>query len=481
MVRAHPTVPQNVRKNAKKMNKEKQIKATLPSGFKDRSGDELALKKKLLDIIEKNFIRFGFSQLETSPMELSSVIGNSLAEDDENPMADIFTFDDSGADISLRYDLSQGCIRYYSQNYLELPNPYKRYQMGIVYRREKPGNGRFKSFGQCDVDIIGKFDIKQANAELCNVIASTFIECGLKKSEFVINVSNRKIVQGLMNELKIVDEKQKQKVLRAIDKLDKEGFGFQGVNELLRTERRDSSGAITKGANLSDEQASKIIDFLKVKDLSELKKNMMNPLSQEGIRELEDLFEVLKYSKYADLVKFDSSRIRGLDIYSGWILETNLKFDVKNPKGKVIAPGSPCSGGEYLVTKFKGDPFLGTGISIGIDRLVFCLMQKKGIDSKELKPALVCIMDPKFLEKYYEILNTLRDNDINSEIFLESNKKISKQLDYASRRGLSVAIICGENEFKDNTVTLKNLQGIKGENQITIPRENLINEIKKYI
>ena len=95
------------------MNKEKQIKATLPSGFKDRSGDELALKKKLLDIIEKNFIKFGFSPLETSPMELSSVIGNSLSEDDDNPMADIFTFDDSGTDISLRYDLSQGCIRYY--------------------------------------------------------------------------------------------------------------------------------------------------------------------------------------------------------------------------------------------------------------------------------------------------------------------------------------------------------------------------------
>ena len=175
------------------MNKEKQIKATLPSGFKDRSGDELALKKKLLNIIEKNFIKFGFSPLETSPMELSSVIGNSLAEDDENPMADIFTFDDSGTDLSLRYDLSQGCIRYYSQNYLELPNPYKRYQMGIVYRREKPGNGRFKSFGQCDVDIIGKFDVKQANAELCNIIASAFIECGLKKSEFVMNIRNRKI------------------------------------------------------------------------------------------------------------------------------------------------------------------------------------------------------------------------------------------------------------------------------------------------
>jgi len=464
------------------MNKEKQIKATLPSGFKDRSGDELALKKKLSDIIEKNFIKFGFSPLETSPMELSSVIGNSLAEDDENPMADIFTFDDAGTDISLRYDLSQGCIRYYSQNYLELPNPYKRYQIGeTVFRREKPGNSRFKSFGQCDVGIIGKFDVKQANAELCNIIASTFIECGLKKSEFVINISNRKIVQGLMDELKIVDEKQKQKVLRAIDKLDKEGFGFKGVEELLKTERKDSSGAITRGANLSDEQASKIINFLKVKDLSELKKNINNSLTQEGIKELEELFEVLKYSEYADQVKFDPSRIRGLDIYSGWIVETNLKFEIKNPKGKVIDPGSCCSGGEYLVTKFKGDPFLGTGISIGIDRLVFCLMQKEGIEAKEQKPALVCIMEPKYIDKYYEILNTLRKNNINSEIFLDSKKKLSKQLDYANRRGLSVAIICGENEFNDNTVTIKNLKGVKGENNQTIPKADLINEIKKLI
>ena len=464
-----------------KMSKEKQIKATLPGGFKDRSGDELALKNKLLNIIEKNFIKYGFSPLETSPMELSSVIGNSLAEDDENPMADIFTFDDSGTDISLRYDLSQGCIRYYSQNYLSLPNPYKRYQIDTVYRREKPGNGRYKSFGQCDVDIIGKFDLKQANAELCNVISSTFIDCGLDKSDFVINVSNRKIVQGLMDDLKIKDQKQKQKVLRAIDKLDKEGFGFKGVEELLKRERKDSSGAITKGADLSDEQASKIIEFLKVKDLKELKKNINNPLTQEGIKELEELFEVLKYTEYSDQVKFDSSRIRGLDIYSGWIVETNLKFDVKNAKGKIIDPGSPCSGGEYLVTKFKGDPFLGTGISIGIDRLVFCLSQKKEIEAEEQKPVLICVMNPKYLDKYYEILNTLRKNNISSEIFLESKKKLTKQLEYCNRRGLSVAIICGENEFNENTVTIKNLKGVKGENNQTIPKEKLIDEIRKLI
>ena len=109
------------------------------------------------------------------------------------------------------------------------------------------------------------------------------------------------------------------------------------------------------------------------------------------------------------------------------------------------------------------------------------MLQLDGIKIDEKKPVIVCVMDKKYLKNYYKILKILRDNNINSEIFLESNKKLSKQLDYASRRGLSAAIICAENEFKDNTITLKNLQGVKGENQITIPRENLINEVKKYI
>ena len=463
------------------MKEEKKLISSLPNGFQDSWGNTLFLKKKLLKIIEQSFIKFGFSPLETSPMEYSSVIGNSLAEDEENPMADIFTFDDDGTDISLRYDLSVPLARFYSQNYLNLPNPYKRFQIGTVFRREKPGNGRYKSFDQCDCDIIGKFDIRQANSELINVIASTLISCGLKKSEFVISVSNRKIVQGLMDQLKIVDEKQKKKVLRAIDKLDKPGFGLKGVEELLKKERRDASGAVTKGANLTDDQAKEIVDFLKIKDLKELSKKTDNSLTKEGIKELEDLFEILKLGDFADLVKFDPSKIRGLDIYTGFIVETNLNFEVKNSKGKVVDPGSICSGGEYLVTKFKGDPFLGTGISIGISRLVWCLSQKMQIEIDEQKPVLVCIMDEKYLDKYYELLNILRNNGINSEIFLESNKKLSKQLDYANRRDLNLAIICGENEFKENKITLKNLKGEKGTNQVSIPKENLINEIKKLI
>tara|TARA_Y100001970_G_C14248757_1_gene870224 strand:- start:3995 stop:5389 length:1395 start_codon:yes stop_codon:yes gene_type:complete len=463
------------------MTDKKKLIPSLPNGFQDSWGNTLILKKRLLKIIEENFIKFGFSPLETSPMEYSSLIGNSLAEDETNPMADIFTFNDNGIDISLRYDLSVPLARFYSQNYLNLPNPYKRFQIGTVFRREKPGNGRYKSFDQCDCDIIGKFDIRQANSELINLIGSTLTSCGLKKSDFKINVSNRKIVQGLMEELKIVDEKQKKKVLRAIDKLDKPGFGIKGVEELLKKERRDSSGAVTKGANLKDNQAQQIIDFLKIRDLKDISKKFDNPLIKEGIKELEDLFKILNYGDFADLVKFDPSKIRGLDIYTGFIVETNLNFEVKNSKGKIIDPGSICSGGEYLVTKYKGEPFLGTGISIGISRLVWCLLQKIKDEIEEQKPVLVCIMDEKYLDKYYELLNILRKNGINSEIFLESSKKLSKQLEYANRRGLNLTLICGENEFKENQITLKNLQGSKGKNQITIPKENLINEIKKLI
>ena len=366
------------------MEKEKKLTPGLPKGFQNRWGESLFLKKELLRIIEKNFIKFGYSPLETSPMQLSSIIGNTLSEDEENPMSDIYTYSDDGTNVSLRYDLSQGFLNFYKQNYMNLPNPIKRYEIGTVFRREKPGSNRYKSFDQCDVDVIGNFDAKQANADLCSIIGSIFTEF-LKKSEFIINVSNRKIVQGLMDQLKIVDQKQKQKVLRAIDKLDKPGFGLKGVEDLLKKERRDNSGAITKGADLNDEQSTKIIEFLKIKDIKQLKRKIDNPITNEGIKDIEELFEVLSYGKYADQVKFNSSIVRGMDMYTGCVIETNLKFEVKNSKGKVIDPGAVCSGGEYLISKFKGDPFRGTGISVGIDRLVFCLSQRNNIKYEESK------------------------------------------------------------------------------------------------
>jgi histidyl-tRNA synthetase len=465
------------------MNKENKLIPGLPIGFEDRWNKKLALKKKLINIIENNFIKFGFEPLETPSFEISENIGSFLADDDDNSMSDVFSFKDGEKNITLRYDLSSPLARFVAQNNQELALPYKRYAIQNVFRNEKAGNARYREFTQADCDIVGNVNPAQANAELCNLIASTLLSCGLKKDQFTINISNRKIVQGLIEDLKISREKQ-VKVMRAIDKLDKPGFGLRGVEDLLKKERVDASGAVTKGADLTNDETSEIINFLKVKNLKELKENLKNPLSQEGIKELQDLLEVANYGDYLGQIKTNFTIVRGLAYYDGFCVETNLNFRATNNKGKEVDVGSLASGGQYnkLISRFKGVDIPGTGISIGVDRLLFVMMQLDQIKVDEKKPVIVCVMDEKYLKNYYEILKVLRNNNINSEIFLDCKKNLGKQLTYANKKQCPVAIICGENEFKDNTITLKNLLGVKGENnQVTFPKENLIDEIKKFI
>ena len=154
------------------------------------------------------------------------------------------------------------------------------------------------------------------------------------------------------------------------------------------------------------------------------------------------MFDILNYGDYADLVKFDPKICRGLDIYTGFIVETNLNFEVKNPKGKIVEPGSICSGGEYLVTKFKGDPFLGSGISIGISRLVWCLSQKNKNEVDEQKPVLVCIMDEKYLDKLavnFKSIKIQNDQiienkitDIDSRLLEEIKSQLGNTLNVSS-------------------------------------------------
>ena len=462
------------------MNKENKLNPSLPSGFEDRWGKKLVLKKQLLQVIEKNFIKFGAEPLETPSFEYTENIGSFLAEDEDNPMSDIFSFEDRDKTISLKYDLSSPLARFYAQNNQELPSIYKRYAIQNVFRNEKASNARYREFCQADFDIIGNVNSAQANAELCNLISSTLLDIGLNKDQFTINVSNRKIVQGLINDLKIPEDKQLG-VIRAIDKLDK--FGLKGVEDLLKKERKDASGAITKGADLNNEQASQILNFLKIKDLKTLKENLNNPLSQEGIKELEDVFEIIGFSSDLNQVKTNFAIVRGLEYYSDFIVETNLNFKVTNNKGKQVDIGSICSGGAYakLISRFKGVDIPGTGVSFGVDRLLFALMQLDQIKVDDQKPVLVCVMDKQFLKNYYEIVNLLRENNINAEIFLDTKKNLGKQLDLANKRDLNVAIICGENEFKDNTITIKNLKGVKGQNSQTVPKADLINEVKKLI
>ena len=464
------------------MEKDKKLNPSLPSGFEDRWNKKLVLKKQLLKVIEKNFLKFGAEPLETPSFEISENIGSFLAEDEDNPMSDVFSFKDGDKNITLRYDLSSPLARFVAQNNQELPSIYKRYAIQNVFRNEKAGNGRYREFMQADFDIVGNVNSAQANAELCNLISSTLLDCGLNKDQFTINISNRKIVQGLIDDLKISEDKQ-LKVIRAIDKLDKPGFGLKGVEDLLRKERKDVSGAVTKGADLTDEQASQILKFLKIKDLKQLKENLKNPLSQEGIKELEDVFEILGFGSNLEQVQTNFTIVRGLAYYSDFIVETNLNFKVTNNKGKEVDIGSICSGGSYakLISRFKGVDIPGTGISFGVDRLLFALLQLDQIKLDDQKPVLVCVMDEKYLKNYYEIVDQLRENNINAEIFLDTKKNLGKQLTLANKRELNVAVICGDNEFNEGTVTIKNLKGVKGENNKTFPKSNLIDEIKKLI
>ena len=463
-----------------KMEKQNKLIPSLAKGFKDRWGKELALKKKLINTIEQVFINYGFEPLETPPFEKSENIGSFLANDETNPMSDVFLFEDEKESLTLRYDLSAPLSRFVAQNFRDLIFPYKRYAYGDVFRQEKADSARFRSFTQFDADVIGDVNEAQVDAEICNIIADSFLNCGLNKKQFTINISNKKILQGLLAELKVEEQKQ-YRVLKSIDKLDR--IGPNGVGELLKEGRKDKSGAFTKGCELSNEQSSAILSFLNLTNIQELKTNLKNPLSVEGVQELEELLEVISYGKNTELVKLDVTKIRGLSYYSGFLVETNLNFKAKNAKGKEIEIGSCASGGRYnnLIARFKGADYKGSGMSIGIDRLLYTLNQLENIKIDIKQPVLVCVLDQKYIQQYYNILNELRTNGIQSEIYLDKNKNLKKQLQYADRKKIELAIIGGENEFNENKLVIKKLTSSKENDQIVINRNDLINEIKKLI
>ena len=242
------------------MTKDKKLTPGLPKGFKDRYGPELELKKKIISKIERVFLGYGYEPLETPAFEFSSNIGSFLADDPSNPMSDVFSFKDEKEELTLRYDLSAPLSRFIAQNYMDLVFPFKRFACGDVFRQDKADVTRFRSFTQFDSDIIGDANEAQVDAEICNLIADSFLECGLKKEQFTINVSNKKILQGLLSEIKIPEDKQYQ-VLKTIDKLER--LGFEGVEQLLKEGRKDGSGAFVKGCQLSDDQVSQIKNAIK--------------------------------------------------------------------------------------------------------------------------------------------------------------------------------------------------------------------------
>jgi len=405
-------------------------------------------------------IKYGFRYLETPSFEYTDSIGKFLP-DKERPDAGVFSFKDENKWMSLRYDLTAPLARYVAKNYLEIPKPFKRYQLGSVWRNEKPGPGRFREFLQFDADYVGTKNL-QADAELCVLISEILEKCGLDKKDYTVKISSRKLTDKLFEKLKITSKDQISTTLRALDKIDR--LGWEEVKKLLGEGRKDKSGDYTKGAKLSNDQIKRIESTLvaKVPD-------------SEDILEILKIFEAYNFKNY----KFDPSVIRGLEYYTGPIFEVNLNFQVKNLKGQTIQFGSIGGGGRYdnLISNFGNLDCPATGISVGLDRLVFALMQKKDFKIKSTRPVIICVFDKDKIKKYIDILSKLRASNISSEIY-PGEGKLKKQMEYANKLGSPAVILYGDNEIKSGKATLKNLES---GNESSVKIEELVDEIKKLL
>ena len=249
---------------------------------------------------------------------------------------------------------------------------------------------RFREFLQFDADYVGTNNLL-ADSELCVLISEILEKCGLAKNDFKIKISNRKLSKGLLEDLKVKDQNQQSISLRAIDKLDR--VGIDGVKLLLGKGRKDKSGDFTEGARLEKNQINKIIEFLNSKGLKQLEKiSCKNILFQEGLNELKQIIQNFKFFEFSNF-KIDPAVVRGLEYYTGPIFEAELTFKVKNEKGVDIEFGSIGGGGRYddLVKRYKNQDCPATGISIGLDRLLYALNQKNIFNFNQKNPVLICV------------------------------------------------------------------------------------------
>ena len=446
----------------KKMAKDKKTKPSkeLPLGFVDRKEKELLIRDFVISNIKEVMIKYGFQYLETPSFEYTDSIGKFLPDKDR-PDQGVFSFKDERIWLSLRYDLTAPLARYVAKNYLELTKPFKRYQLGSVWRNEKPGPGRFREFLQFDADYVGTKNL-QADAELCVLISEILEKCGLDKKDYTLKVSSRKFTDKLFDKIKIKSKDQISNTLRALDKIDR--LGWEEVKKLLGAGRKDKSGDFTKGANLKNEQIKIIENTLK----------SQTPDSNDLV-EIIKIFEAYNFKNY----KFDPSVIRGLEYYTGPIFEVNLNFEVKNSKGQAIQFGSIGGGGRYdnLVNNFGNLDCPATGISIGLDRLVFALMQKKDFKIKSTRPVIICVFDKDKIKEYIKILKKLRNSNISSEIY-PGEGKLKKQMEYANKIGCPAVVLYGDDEIKLGKATLKNLTN---GSETSVKIEELSNEIKKLL
>jgi histidyl-tRNA synthetase len=471
-----------------KSNKNTGPEARLPKGFLDTPPEDIRATQRMLDTIRQVYERYGFEPLETPAIEYTDALGKFLPDLDR-PNEGVFSFQDEDEQwLSLRYDLTAPLARYVAEGLKaqKLALPFRRYAVGPVWRNEKPGPGRFRQFTQFDADTVGTDNIA-ADAEICMLAADTMEALGIKRGDYVIKVSNRKVLDGVVEAVGLAGEqnaKARLTVLRAIDKLDK--FGPQGVRLLLGEGRKDESGDFTKGAGLKAEQIDTLMDFIErasasaaamrkaVKSgdvfnndidqgyfvLKEGGSFYQSDLCIEGHNEWEGLRGLVRDARYGmDRIMMDPSVVRGLEYYTGPVFEAEILTEVKNEDGQTVRFGSVGGGGRYdgLVERFLGQKVPATGFSIGVSRLQAALAAiNKDKSAASEGPVVVLVMDKGELPRYQQMAQSLRQAGIRAEMDL-GTAGMKAQMKYADKRGAPCVVIQGGDERAKGEVQIKDL------------------------
>ncbi len=421
------------------MSKDIVKPSTLP-GFLELLPQDQILFNEIKDSIRNTYEKHGFIPIDTPLIEKSEIL---LAKGGGETEKQIYRFTKGDTDMALRFDLTVPLARYVAQHFSELTFPFRRYHIGKVYRGEKSQRGRFREFYQCDVDIIGNGKLNVIyDAEILSIIYCTFKNLGFEN--FTIKINNRKILNGFFSSLGITNSVE---VLRTIDKLEK--IGEKGViDELINL-------------GLSRDAVTKILKFIQIRGNDEEKLQSLKSLNiesqifQEGIKEL---ITVTNYTKIFGVPEknytIDLTIARGLDYYTGTVYETFLD--------DYPEIGSVCSGGRYenLAEYYTTQKLPGVGVSIGLTRLFYQLKEAGLLENdtpSTFTKVLIIPMDESFNGYAIKIANTLRENNIISEVYFE-DAKIGKKLNYANNLNIPYTIFIGEEEVKNQMVSLKNMK-----------------------
>lgn len=432
------------------------VKPSILPGFMELLPQDQILFNKILEKIQKVYERYGFIPVDTPVIEKSEVL---LAKGGGETEKQVYRFNKGSNDLSLRFDLTVPLARYVAEHMSDLTFPFRRYQIGKVYRGERNQKGRFREFYQCDIDIIGNGKLNIINdAEIPSIIFSIFNEIGLK--EFKIHINNRKIMNGVFEYFEVLN---KVEALRIVDKIDK--IGTEAVEKELEK------------IDISDDNIRGIIEFINIKGTNDEILNSLKELeisNDSYIEGVEELSKVIHYMRCFGVPDknfiIDLKITRGLDYYTGTVFETMLD--------KYPQIGSVCSGGRYdnLAEYYTKEKLPGVGISIGLTRLFYQLKEAGIIGSKgvsTLTEVLVIPVDDS-LDYSINVASKLRENGIISEVYFEEGK-MAKKLNYGNKLGISNVILIGSDEAKSGILTLKDMNT---GNQYKLTLDGIIEKIK---